>query len=263
MSGDSVNFDPAAAYYDETRGFPPGEAEPVGAFIGAALAPARRVLEIGIGTGRIALPVAPHVATYYGVDLSTAMMARLCEKRRDEPIYLAQADATRLPFADHCLDAVVSVHVFHLIADWQVALSEVARVLKPGAWLFNCWNDNDEHSGWRRLWQAWEAAIPYGRPRRTGVDFLDDADFLINAGWQKVSSEAYTYIHQITPGDFLDRLRRRVYSSQWSLTDDALAAGIAAVEATIVQDFGGPDTVIEQQVAFRVQAYLPPGSGTA
>jgi ubiquinone/menaquinone biosynthesis C-methylase UbiE len=41
------------------------------------------------------------------------------------------ADATALPFADVRFDAVVSVHVFHLLPAWRVALAEVQRVLAP------------------------------------------------------------------------------------------------------------------------------------
>src|SRR4029077_8802925 len=100
MPGDSVAFDRAAGYYDLTRGFPEGVEKDVAALMARAgsLTPNSRVLEIGVGTGRIALPLAPHVRAYYGIDLAIPMMDRLRAKQNGEPITLVQGDVTRLPF---------------------------------------------------------------------------------------------------------------------------------------------------------------------
>jgi ubiquinone/menaquinone biosynthesis C-methylase UbiE len=46
------------------------------------------------------------------------------------------ADATRLPFADGEFDAAFELGILHHIPDWQAALPEVARVLKPGGVLY-------------------------------------------------------------------------------------------------------------------------------
>jgi hypothetical protein len=53
MPPDSVTFNQAADFYDETRGFPPGEEAHVGALVARAgqLTRTSRVLEVGIGTG--------------------------------------------------------------------------------------------------------------------------------------------------------------------------------------------------------------------
>jgi ubiquinone/menaquinone biosynthesis C-methylase UbiE len=63
VPSNSINFDRAASYYDETRGFPAGVEEQVGAFIAQSvnLDANSRVLEVGVGTGRIALPLSPHL----------------------------------------------------------------------------------------------------------------------------------------------------------------------------------------------------------
>jgi ubiquinone/menaquinone biosynthesis C-methylase UbiE len=71
MTTQSVAFDRAAHFYDDTRGFPAGEDRAVAALISQAggLTATSRILEIGIGTGRIALPLASHVGAIYGVDI--------------------------------------------------------------------------------------------------------------------------------------------------------------------------------------------------
>ena len=70
-----------AATYDDTSDpmFDPAVIEPAVDFL-AGLAGDRRALELGIGTGRIALPLAARGVPVHGVDLSEAMVARLREK---------------------------------------------------------------------------------------------------------------------------------------------------------------------------------------
>ena len=86
--GDEV----AAGYDDEESGmFAP---EVVGAAVDvlAALAGSGRALEFGVGTGRIALPLAGRGVPVHGIDLSRAMVARLRAKPGGEAIPVAIGD---------------------------------------------------------------------------------------------------------------------------------------------------------------------------
>ena len=70
-----------AATYDDDRSemFQPAAIEPaVGLLV--ELAGGGRALELGIGTGRIALPLARRGVPVHGIDLSRAMVARLRAK---------------------------------------------------------------------------------------------------------------------------------------------------------------------------------------
>jgi ubiquinone/menaquinone biosynthesis C-methylase UbiE len=153
----SISFDRAAGYYDATRGFPPGlEAQAAQLFVEAGgLSAQTRALEIGVGTGRIALPVSPYVGSYYGVDISSAMMAVLRSRQDGRAIRLLEGDALRLPFADASFDAVIAVHVLHLVADASAVLRELARVLRPGGLFLHGWN---HHTG-SPVGRVWEAAV--------------------------------------------------------------------------------------------------------
>jgi SAM-dependent methyltransferase len=73
--------EPVAATYDEDSAdmFYPGVVEPAVDFL-AELAGGGRALEFGIGTGRIAVPLAERGVAVLGIDLSNAMVARLREK---------------------------------------------------------------------------------------------------------------------------------------------------------------------------------------
>ena len=77
-----MNFDRVAGIYDATRGLPEEAGTRVAEGIIEAVhaTPTTRFLELGVGTGRVAIPVASRGYSYTGVDISTEMMARLREK---------------------------------------------------------------------------------------------------------------------------------------------------------------------------------------
>jgi SAM-dependent methyltransferase len=88
-----------AARYDEGSAemFAPEVVEPAVGFL-AELAGGGAALELGIGTGRIALPLARRGVPVHGIDLSEAMVARLRAKPGGDAIPVAIGDfaATRV-----------------------------------------------------------------------------------------------------------------------------------------------------------------------
>lgn len=261
MSSDSVVFDRAVGYYDETRGFPPGEDKPVAALIAAAgqLTSSSRILEVGIGTGRISLPLSAHVGKIYGVDLSVLMMGRLLSKRRAEPIMLAQADVTRLPFRSGAFDAVVASHIFHLVPHWKDGLSEAARVLRPGGVLLNCWHRGDA-SRFDVLMQAWNTAVPeQDTVARRAFRWEENGSYPEQVGWKPDGSpHKHSFQTQRTPQRYLEQRRQRIWSGMWSLNDEQMARGMAALEAAIKAHFDDPNEVISITDNFYVQTFTPP-----
>jgi SAM-dependent methyltransferase len=259
MPSDSIAFDRAAEYYDETRGFPPGTEKAVAELISQAggFTSTSRALEIGVGTGRIALPLSAHVSVLVGIDLARAMMARLRAKQASEKVYLAQADATRLPFASHIFDSTVAVHVFHLIPNWQGVLSELARVLKPGGVVVHGWSKGD--SVFEQLWEGWRAVIPSKQAEDVGVRWEKNPAILAEQGWKPVGDElTYHYSYLQTPTKFVERLRNRIWSQTWRLNDAELATGVAAVEDVIKREFPNPDEPRQVTATFHVRAHTPP-----
>lgn len=250
---ESVSFDRAADYYDATRGFPPGvETQVAAAFAQAgALMANMRVLEIGVGTGRIALPLAPLVRRYLGVDISTAMMGKLRARLTDQPIRLVQADATRLPLPAASMDAVVAVHVFHLIADPAAALRDVARVLRPGARLLHGWNRASDGETLRDVFNR--AAGVDEKPKWFSRGVLDAN------GWRADGDPVeIVFTGQRTARDFLDGVRGRIWSSCWRMSDEAYRVGLATLEAYIEENHLDLDAPSDFESGFVVQPYLPP-----
>ena len=130
---ESVPFDRAAEYYDRTRALPPALHAAVIEGLRAELSGRGVCLEVGVGTGRIALSLASAGVPMVGADLSGPMLDRLVENAGGTaPFPVLQADVTTLPFADGSFGATLASHVLHLVPDWRAAAREMARVVRPG-----------------------------------------------------------------------------------------------------------------------------------
>ncbi|MBO0776123.1 MAG: class I SAM-dependent methyltransferase [Actinobacteria bacterium] len=113
-----------AATYDESSAamFDPAVVEPAADFL-AALAGSGRALELGIGTGRLALPLARRGVPVHGIDLSQAMVARLRAKPGGDAIGVTMGD-----FATTRADGTFSVAylVFNTIMNLTAQAAQVA-----------------------------------------------------------------------------------------------------------------------------------------
>ena len=123
------DFDTIAPAYDATR-------DPIDAptleEMGRVLREqrVRRLLEVGVGTGRVALPLETAGFDVTGVDASRGMLAHA---RTKGLVRLVRGSAYRLPFAPASVDASLLVHVLHLLNEPARALKEATRVGRLGA----------------------------------------------------------------------------------------------------------------------------------
>ncbi len=124
-----AEFDQISPVYDATR-------EPLDAAAVRSIATAlrgwgvHRLLEVGVGTGRIAGPLAAEGFEVTGVDASRRMLSLARAKGLGR---LVRGSAYRLPFADRALDGALFVHVLHVLEDPRAALAEACRVTRRGA----------------------------------------------------------------------------------------------------------------------------------
>ena len=125
MQDDDGYFDErVAARYDESAAemFDPSVVDPVIDFL-VELAGSGRALELGIGTGRIALPLAQRGVPVHGIELSKAMVTRLRAKPGTEDIGVTIGD-----FATTTADGTFSVAylVFNTIMNLTTQTAQVA-----------------------------------------------------------------------------------------------------------------------------------------
>jgi SAM-dependent methyltransferase len=125
LAHDDGYFDErVAARYDDDSAemFDPGVLEPVIDFL-AERAGSGRALELGIGTGRIALPLAERGVQVHGIDLSEAMVARLRSKPGGDDIGVTIGD-----FATTTVDGSFSLAylVFNTIMNLTTQQAQIA-----------------------------------------------------------------------------------------------------------------------------------------
>lgn len=128
----SICFDRAASYYDKTREVEATADEQIRAQLLAEIN-GRRTLEIGVGTGRVALPLHQAGVPITGLDLSEQMLAMLVSNAGGKsPLPLIRGDATRLPFRDHAFEVALASWVLHLISEWRTVVAELVRAVSDG-----------------------------------------------------------------------------------------------------------------------------------
>ena len=124
-----VDYDQVAPTYDERyrHGGPPG----IAASLQRIVTGARRVLEVGCGTGHWLAEIAPRVGFVCGLDRSRGML----ERAGASAAPVVQGDACALPVAASAFDAVICVNALHHFTAPCDFVREARRVLRPGGTL--------------------------------------------------------------------------------------------------------------------------------
>ncbi len=234
---ESISFDRAASFYDATRKLRDDLAASINAALLAELrkANADRLLEVGIGTGRMARPLMAEGIHVTGVDISGAMMAQLLAQLGPEhtPPDLLLGDATRLPFCDDSFPAALVVHVFHLVASAENAIAEIRRVLAPGGVLIQQTRRADPET--QAMWDEHEAfwdsvGAIHGFKRRHQSRGREIDDILTQSGATLRETDLDTVEDGTTVEDELDALRTKRNSWTWDIPDAALSDSVVRYE---------------------------------
>ncbi len=132
-----------------------------GVVLGEALgSESLEVLDVGTGTGFLAVMTAQLGHQVTGVDLTPEMLAgaRTRAQRAGVEVLWQEGDAMALPFDDASYDAAISRHVLWTMTDPATAFREWMRVVRPGGRVF--WFDSlhPRHGLEVRL-RRWGAAL--------------------------------------------------------------------------------------------------------
>jgi len=109
-------------------------------FVREMLPAAQRILDVGCGYGRIAIPLAEAGHNVVGVDISEDMLQE-ARRRASEvgiPVEWLLGDMCNLPQGDQSFDVVLCLwltfHELYQESEQLAALREMIRVLRPGGW---------------------------------------------------------------------------------------------------------------------------------
>ncbi len=265
---ESLSFDRVADRYDATRVHPTEASAEIAAGLVrvGSLQSGAEVLEIGIGTGRIALPLLAHGVNVTGIDIAPRMLEQLEAKyvawqaesgeRATGHLAVQIADMTALPFADASFDAVIAVHVLHLVPEWRKSLDEALRVLRPGAALLlgqdiaapNAMN-HDIQDRWAQIVRELGAD-----PQRVGArTFAEILAELRRHGLTVTESILASWDHVSAPREVLDYVESRTWSQTWNIADDIFAESMRRLRAWAESTYGDRiDTPFTTRLSFKV-----------
>ncbi|HEY2839070.1 MAG TPA: class I SAM-dependent methyltransferase [Pirellulales bacterium] len=117
---------------------------------------AKQILDVGSGAGQIAkhlLKYADYDAQLTCFDLSLEMMRRARARLKSAAPRHLVADLTRLPFADGSFDCVTCGYVLEHLPEARSGLSELSRVMRPGAKMLLIATEDNFGGAWTsRFW---------------------------------------------------------------------------------------------------------------
>ena len=242
MSEESIVFDRAAEYYDRTRSLPAALQDQITDILVDEMSGRGVCLEPGVGTGRMALPLAGRGVPLVGADLSVPMMERLVANAGGQaPFPLVRADVTNLPFAHGAFGAVFLCHLLHLVPAWPVAVSELVRVVRAGGIVLVDLGDNPNPVA-RAVNREFARFSGQDRPRPGLTDSAPLDAAMAELGAPLARTRLVPFTHEYTLDDYVRRLESNQFSSTWRLDDATRTRAAAATREWAEREYGDLET---------------------
>jgi ubiquinone/menaquinone biosynthesis C-methylase UbiE len=224
----SVGFGRLAQTYDRLRPLDDQWLDTVARMVELGDLRGRRILDVGCGTGRLALALSQgHTAVVTGLDPSPEMLAVARAKSASARWVLGHAES--LPFADGAFERAVSSLVIHHL-DRGVAFPEIRRVLeRRGRFIISTADPVGLDAHW--LARLFPSFVEIERARFPAAEVL--ADELRSAGFPDVVVERFEITRRFSRDFGLQRLRGRYGSTFDLLSTEEYEAGIERAESEL------------------------------
>jgi SAM-dependent methyltransferase len=174
--------------------------------------PDDRIIELGSGTGRIAIGLGDlgykHVL---GIELSREMVrtARKIARLHELSVYFRQGDATSLEFEDALFDgAIFGFNGLMQIPGREArrrAMQEIRRVIRPGGPFVFTTHDR-QNPKFRKYWNKERSLWNRGKQKRELIDYGDK--------WEK-TEHGMLFIHVPTPEEIREDLIATGWKPEW------------------------------------------------
>ena len=146
-----IDFSDNALVYDRRHGAVLADGVVQQLAAAGAIRNGTKVLDIGAGTGRVAIGLAALGCNVVALEPASGMVETLRAKVGALPIRLIAGAGARLPFSPAQFDVVVIARILYLTPDWRAVLREAHRVLDVGGRLLHEWGNGEADEEWVQI----------------------------------------------------------------------------------------------------------------
>ena len=217
---------------------------------------ARRILEVGCGTGFWLNAFSPKVDAAYGLDFSLGML----EQAKGQPAHLelSRGDAVHMPYRDNSFDLLYCVDAIHHFGKPDMFIAEAFHVLRPGGTLAVV--GIDPHSGddtWY-VYDYFEGILETDLQRFPSESAI--LTWMRAEGFQNISSKGVEHISDVHFGTdvFNDPFLKKNSCSQLALlSDSAYQAGLEKIKVAVLNE---EQLVFHDELFIKMVTGLKPGA---
>jgi SAM-dependent methyltransferase len=218
-----IDFSANASIYDCRHGAAMPDHGLNRLWLAAGVLEGARVVDIGAGTGRVAIPLAVRGCRVAAVEPAGGMLEQLRAKGGEGRVQIIVAEGARLPFPAGLFEIVVIARLLYLTEDWRTILREASRVLAVPGVLLHEWGNGQGDEEWvrireeaRRLFEQAGLTAPFhpGVRSETDVDEELGALQMIREGQVDMGPGPV-----ITLREFLRRLTEGELSYIWNVPE--------------------------------------------
>jgi ubiquinone/menaquinone biosynthesis C-methylase UbiE len=133
---------------------------------------AARVLDVGCGTGNLAICLAgiPAIGSVTGIDLASTYIEHARRRNADPRLTFEVGDACALPFADASFDHSLSMLALQFAPDTDLAIRELKRITRPGGTVAAAtWDTRGGFVAFRMIFDAAAMLDPRGQAARASA----------------------------------------------------------------------------------------------
>lgn len=223
MSTPNGCFDWASSFYEYTRAVPADLINKTIKIIQEKICfdSSSKVLEVGIGTGRIGIPISKKLnLDIVGIDLSDKMLQKCLKKvLPTDNVHLVVADGLSLPFSKNQFEIILTCHVLHFFPDAFQFIRNILPLLIQNGYHINL----DVYVDYS---QTLPYKIYYDKLAETGFHYSPKGDliqkklnvYLTKRGWKHIQYKVES-TREISIDNLVHFIRDRVFSHQRSIED--------------------------------------------
>jgi SAM-dependent methyltransferase len=216
-----VDFSGNANVYDRRHGVVLSDDVVHRLAVAAAIHPGARILDIGAGTGRVAVPLAGLGCEVVALEPATGMVKELRSKAGAANVRVIRGEGAQLPFSPARFDIIVIARVLYLTSAWREMLREACRVLASGGRVLHEWGNGESDEEWvqirekaRTLFEQAGIEAPFHRGVRSESEVHD---WLTTLGFTRAAMLSIGPGPSLTLAEFLRRLVDGELSYIWNV----------------------------------------------